>query len=138
MINRSQRLHSMMEKEGTETILLVDDEEFIRTIAKEILESKGYQMMEASHGQEALDIYRARGTEIDLVILDMAMPVMSGRDAFAKLREQDMNVKVILATGYSKETDLKDLMNLGIKGFIEKPYRVDDLAAMIRRVLDED
>ncbi len=128
----------MMEKEGTETILLVDDEEFIRTIAKEILESKGYQMMEASHGQEALDIYRARGTEIDLVILDMAMPVMSGRDAFAKLREQDMNVKVILATGYSKETDLKDLMNLGIKGFIEKPYRVDDLAAMIRRVLDED
>jgi two-component system cell cycle sensor histidine kinase/response regulator CckA len=127
-----------MEKEGTETILLVDDEEFIRTIAKEILESKGYQMIEASQGQEALEIYSTRGTEIDLVILDLAMPIMSGRDAFAKLREQDKNVKVILATGYSKETDLKDLTNLGINGFIEKPYRVDDLAAMIRRVLDED
>jgi two-component system, cell cycle sensor histidine kinase and response regulator CckA len=127
-----------IEQEGTETILIVDDEEFIRTIAKEILESKGYQMIEASQGQEALDIYRTRGNEIDLVILDLAMPVMSGRDAFARLREQNEHVKVILATGYSRETDLKDLMNLGINGFIEKPYRVDELASMIRRVLDED
>ena len=125
------------DREGNETILLVDDEEFIRTIAREILEMKGYNVIEATQGEEAVATYKRRHDEVHLIILDMAMPVMSGRDAFMKLREYDPHVRVILATGYSRDSDLADVMQLGINGFIEKPYRVDELASMIRRVLDE-
>ncbi len=125
------------EREGHETILLVDDEEFIRTIAREILEMKGYSVIEASQGEEAVNVYRERQDDIQLVILDMAMPVMGGRDAFIRLREHNPAVKVVLATGYSRDTDLADVMKLGINGFIEKPYRVEELATVIRRVLDD-
>jgi two-component system, cell cycle sensor histidine kinase and response regulator CckA len=125
------------EREGNETILLVDDEEFIRTIAREILEMKGYKVVEATQGEEAVRIYRDRRDDIDLIILDMAMPVMGGRDAFMKLREHNPIAKVVLATGYSRDSDLADVMKLGINGFIEKPYRVEELASVIRRVLDE-
>jgi two-component system cell cycle sensor histidine kinase/response regulator CckA len=128
---------SESEHEGNETILLVDDEEFIRTIAREILEMKGYSVLEATQGEEAVKLYREHRDGIDLVILDMAMPVMGGRDAFIKLREYNPAVRVVLATGYSRDSDLADVMKLGINGFIEKPYRVEELASVIRRVLDE-
>jgi len=126
-----------IETEGNETILFVDDEDFIRLVAKDILESKGYRLLEAAHGKEALELYELRGKEIDLVILDISMPGMGGRETYEKLKQHDGDVKVILSTGYPNDSECMDLLTRGVKAFIEKPYRVEDLALVIRKVLDD-
>jgi CheY-like chemotaxis protein len=121
---------------GNETILVVDDEDMIRSLARDILQSKGYTVLEAHDGPQALDLYRNHGDTIDLVILDMAMPMMSGSELFARLKMQNEHVKTILSTGYSEDERARELMSLGVKAFVQKPYRVAELAAVVRKVLD--
>jgi CheY-like chemotaxis protein len=124
-------------KGGTETILLVDDEESIRDLAKAILSAFGYNVLTASDGERALEIYRAEKDEIDLVILDLIMPGMGGLRCFENLLNTDPTLKVVIATGYSPEDSAKTIVEEQAKGFIRKPYNMDQLLLSVRTALDK-
>lgn len=117
-------------------ILLVDDEEMIRDVGRSMLESLGYKVITASNGKEAVDIYKDKGNEVALVIMDLVMPVMDGLDAFRELKKINPSVKVIVSSGYSaNRIDL--LRNEGVAGFVGKPYRLGEMAEIVRKVIDE-
>ena len=109
---------------GNETILLVDDEEALREIGQEVLSSSGYETITAKNGEEALEIYREKGADIDLVIMDLSMPGMGGYNCLLQLKEIDLNAKVMVATGYSKEVQREQLQQAGTSEFIAKPLRL--------------
>jgi CheY-like chemotaxis protein len=121
---------------GNEMILVVDDEEPIRALTKDIFESYGYQVLLAEDGGEAAVIYEERKDEISLVILDMVMPKMGGRETFLKLKEINPTVKALLSTGYSQNGKAQEILNSGVLGFIQKPYHVNELLSKVRGVLD--
>ncbi len=122
---------------GSGTILIVDDEYIIQVMAKAILENLGYTVLIASNGLEAIDVYKQNSDQIKLVILDMVMPEMNGKECFAKLKKVDPMVKVILSSGFTQEEDLTDMKNLGLNGFIRKPYNTSDISHLINEVLNQ-
>jgi two-component system, cell cycle sensor histidine kinase and response regulator CckA len=121
---------------GHETILIVDDEKIIADVTGEMLAGLGYRFITAASGEEAVDIYRARTGEIDLVIMDMIMPGIGGGAAFDAIKVIKPEAKVILASGYSMNGDAKDIMKRGVKAFLQKPFLIEELAQKIRDVLD--
>jgi len=123
---------------GTETILLVDDEDQIRELGKEMLGTAGYNVLTASNGQEALELYRNEKPEISLVILDLIMPKMGGRVCLDELLEFDSSARVLVASGYSANGPTKEALQAGAKGFISKPFEAKELLRIVRKVLDED
>ncbi len=120
---------------GQGLILLVDDETIVREVNDEIISALGYQVLKASNGKQALEIYQERGDEIDLVILDMIMPEMNGAEVFAKLREINPKIKVLLASGYSVEGQASKIMAQGCNGFIQKPFTLELLSTKIDEIL---
>jgi two-component system, cell cycle sensor histidine kinase and response regulator CckA len=120
---------------GEETILLVDDEEAIIGVVKEMLETLGYQVLTAASGRKAVEIYENNKSKIDLVILDMIMPDMGGGETFDRLKEVNPEIKVILASGYSLNGEASGIMVRGCKGFIQKPARIAELSQRVRNVL---
>jgi two-component system, cell cycle sensor histidine kinase and response regulator CckA len=122
--------------QGEETILLVDDEEIIRGLGIDILEDRGYRVFSASEGKEAVSIYRERRREIDLVILDVMMPGIGGKETYRQLRAINPRVKVLLSSGYSTDGEVGEILKQGVSGFVQKPYREEELAARVREVLD--
>ncbi len=117
-------------------ILVVDDEEPIRSLAREILESCGYRVLLAEDGMEATTIYRQQNGDINLVILDMVMPRMGGRETFLKLKKLNPKVKALLSTGYSQNGRAQEILESGVKGFLQKPYQINALLSKVRSVLD--
>ncbi|MCP4219817.1 MAG: response regulator [bacterium] len=115
-------------RKGSGLILVVDDEEIMRKIATSILEECGYEVVTAENGLEGLEIYNQRRKEIKAVLLDMAMPELSGPDTYLRLRETDADVKVLLASGFKREDRVDALLEQGVKGFIQKPYTLKKLA----------
>jgi CheY-like chemotaxis protein len=120
---------------GQESILLVDDEGTIIKVIKEILEALGYHVLTVSNGREALKIYKENKDKIDLVILDMIMPDMSGGETFEHLKEINSDIKVILSSGYSLNGEAAGIMARGCQGFIQKPASLAVLSQKIREVL---
>jgi len=120
---------------GTETILLADDEPMIRNLGRTILQRYGYRVLLAEDGLEAVDIYREKADSIDLVILDLTMPRLSGLDAFRQLQQFDPGVRVVFASGYSAQ-HLTPGHHERIAGFISKPFRPEKLAQTVREALD--
>lgn len=120
---------------GTEVILIVDDEEVVLDVNREILESLGYAVLAARSGKEALGIYRERRGEIALVLLDMVMPGINGEETFGLLKRIDPAVKVILASGYSTNDQIRNMMRNGCCGFLQKPFGNVELAMKIREVI---
>lgn len=123
---------------GSGMILLVDDEEMIRRMATTMLSSLGYQVQCASDGLDALEVYRNSADKIDLVILDMIMPHMNGPDCFRELKKFDPDVKAILSSGYSRDGAVQDVLDEGMLGFTQKPYRMRELAGLVASVLRDD
>jgi two-component system cell cycle sensor histidine kinase/response regulator CckA len=121
---------------GTETILLVDDEDSVLDVYREILIALGYNIFIAHNGKEALQIYKINKDNINLVILDMIMPGLSGAETYEGLKLINPEVKVILSTGYSISEQAKKIMNSGCHALIQKPFRIADLSQKIREVLD--
>ncbi len=121
---------------GNETILLVDDEEVILTVTREILENLGYLVLSASNGQEAISLYQQKNKEISIVILDMIMPDLKGSQTYDQLKEIDAEVKVLLSSGYSIDGQATQLIERGCKAFIQKPYTVSELSQKVREVLE--
>ncbi|MFH0960359.1 MAG: PAS domain S-box protein, partial [Pseudomonadota bacterium] len=121
---------------GTETVLLVDDEEDVRDLGATLLNRFGYKVIMAVNGKEALEIYQREGKSISLIILDLIMPEMDGRRCMAEILHVNPNAKVIIASGYSGSAPAA--MAAGAKGFVQKPYNVRHLLTPVREVLDAD
>ncbi len=119
---------------GQETILVVDDEELIRSLATTVLQTRGYAVLQAADGQQAIDLYAQEKDRIDLVILDLTMPVLSGHEAFRHLLSMNPRVKVLFVSGYSAE-QLSDVENELMAGFIKKPYRPNELIQAVEASL---
>ncbi len=119
-------------KTDSSTVLLVDDEEMIRVLGRTILETNGYRVLEAHDGQEAVETIDAMGDEIDVVILDMTMPRLSGRDAFGQIVTRKPGARVVFSSGFSTE-DLSGVE--GSLGMLTKPYRPKDLLGAVYRAL---
>ncbi|MHB8770829.1 MAG: hybrid sensor histidine kinase/response regulator [Syntrophales bacterium] len=117
------------------TILVVDDEPANMDVTKEILEILGFNVRTASNGNEAIAVYQQAGEEIALVILDMIMPGMGGGETFDRLKLINPDVRVLLSSGYSLEGQAKDILNRGCLGFIQKPYKIDELSNKINNIL---
>ena len=120
---------------GVETILLVDDEESVLDVCKELLISMGYNVLSAGNGKEALSIYEMNKNGIDLVMLDMIMPGLSGGDTYDALKLINPQVKVMLSTGYSISEQAKKIMEKGCQALIQKPFRLEELSQKVREVL---
>jgi CheY-like chemotaxis protein len=121
---------------GTERVLLVDDEQVILSVGRRMLERLGYKAITAASGKEALQIYRESKGRIDLVVLDMVMPELSGEQTYQLLKEHDRQVKVLLSTGYSIHGQATDLLESGCNGFIQKPFNLQEFSRKLREVLD--
>ena len=125
-------------QKGTETILLVDDQDAVLGVGKAMLETLGYMVLPARSGEDAIEIYKENTGRVDLVILDMIMPGMSGAETYTVLREMDLRVKVILSSGYSMNDQALSIMKQGCNGFIQKPFNVSDLSKKVREVLEDN
>jgi PAS domain S-box-containing protein len=123
---------------GTETILLVDDEELIRDLGKRVLRKAGYTVLTASNGKEALELYRKEQSRIALVILDLIMPEMGGKECLERLLEINPTMKALIASGYSADGPIKGVSATGSKGFVAKPFDVRQVLELIRKALDEE
>ncbi len=121
---------------GTECILVVDDEPLLLTATRMILERLGYQTLTATNGREAVECVRRENGNIDLVLLDLAMPVMGGAEAFEQMRALHPDIEVILCSGYDIDPATQRLLDNGARSFLKKPFRMQILARELRRALD--
>jgi PAS domain S-box-containing protein len=120
---------------GNGTILVADDEEAVRVVARMTLERFGFKVLLASDGLEALHLFRESSAEIVAVLLDMTMPNLGGEETFRELRRLKADVKVILSSGYTEQDAIEHFANKGISGFIQKPYRPASLIEKLRALL---
>jgi PAS domain S-box-containing protein len=117
------------------TVLVADDDATVRQVARRVLERAGYRVVSAGNGREAVDLLAASPGTIDVVLLDLTMPVMGGEEAFRELRERRLPVRVVLSSGFSEQDASSRFVGSGLAGFIQKPYMVDELLSVIRRAL---
>ncbi len=122
---------------GKETILFVDDENMIIEIAEELLDALGYKVLIARSGKEAIEIYQDNKQRIDLILLDMIMPDMSGSETYDRLQYIDPRVKVLLSSGYSINGQATEILDRGCNGFIQKPFKIKELSQKLREILEE-
>jgi two-component system, cell cycle sensor histidine kinase and response regulator CckA len=116
---------------------LVDDEEMVLESGEELLTHLEYEVLLAENGREALELYKKNQDKINLVLLDMVMPVMGGGEAFDRMKEINTNVKVLLSSGYSLEGEAKEILKRGCDAFIQKPFKLEQLSQKLREILDE-
>ncbi len=123
--------------EGGETILVVDDEEPVRTVARRVLEDAGFTVLTAADGDQGIDVFRTHGNDIALVLLDMTMPRLSGHETLEQLRRIRESVTVVLSSGYSEEVARDHFADQPIVGFLQKPYSPRTLLAKVHAVLGD-
>ncbi|UCF83905.1 MAG: response regulator, partial [Desulfobacteraceae bacterium] len=120
---------------GTGTILIVDDETMVLDVGAKVLENLGYTVFKAGGGREAVEVYENNKAHIDMIILDMIMPQMSGGETYDRLKQIDPDVKVLLSSGYSIDGQAKDILSRGCDGFIHKPFGMEELVSKTREIL---
>lgn len=120
---------------GSGHILLIDDDEVIRSVGQRMLENMGYEVLTAVDGEEGVRIFREHLGVIELVISDVIMPKLGGREVFFKLKEMDPGCPVILSSGFSEVGDIGELKDQGLQGFLHKPYRDFELSKIVSDVL---
>jgi CheY-like chemotaxis protein len=119
------------------TVLVIDDEEMVRCVAKSVLESYGYSVLVAVDGRSAVELFKEVCHQISVVVLDLTMPSMSGEETFGQLRTIRPNVPVILSSGYNEVEAVKRFTGKSLAGFIQKPYTATQLAQKVRDALNE-
>ena len=122
----------------TETILLVDDAELFRSVGQEILNECGYKVITATDGEGALELYCKEQKRIDLVLLDLTMPGMNGRECLEELLKVNPRLKVVMTCSGIRGGSTRKLIESRAKGFLSKPYEIGEFPRMIREVLDGD
>jgi CheY-like chemotaxis protein len=131
--SRQERLYK-----GDETILLVDDETVMLEVGAEMLSKLNYNVISASSGKEAVELFKVKKDEIHLTILDMVMPEMNGSQTFQVLNQIRPDLKVLVSSGYSLSEEASRISKIGCNSFIQKPFDIYRLSAKIRDVLDKD
>ena len=116
-------------------MLVVDDEETVRTVAKGMLQTAGFDVLTTTDGREAVEVFREHADEITLVLLDMTMPYMSGEETFREIRRIKSDAPVILSSGYDEQEVTNRFAGKGLAGFIQKPYQYKALVKKIRSIL---
>ncbi|MBI4535823.1 MAG: response regulator, partial [Ignavibacteriae bacterium] len=132
--SKQKRLHF---PRGTENILLIDDEVSVCEIAKDILSNLGYSVMTAHDGKSGVETYRTRQASIDLVLMNMNMPLLGGRETFRQLKRINPSLPIIIVTGHGKGVVDREEFSSEISGFLQKPFQLEDLATKVRQVLDQ-
>ena len=122
---------------GSGTVLLVDDEETIRALGKQMLERLGFSVLLAADGREGLQVFSERRDEIHCVLLDLTMPHMDGEEAFREMRRLRHDVRVILSSGYNEQEVSQRFVGKGLAGFIQKPYQLSVLEKTLRRIFGQ-
>jgi two-component system cell cycle sensor histidine kinase/response regulator CckA len=125
-------------KGGDETILLVDDEKYIRELGVELLTDVGYKVFTATDGEGALELYRKEQKRIDLVILDLVIPGMGGKKCYEEILKINPQAKILIVSGYSVNGPGQEAMEAGAKGFVGKPFDVSHMLTTVRHILDEE
>ena len=120
---------------GIENVLLVDDEEIVIGVGKQMLERLGYRVVTAKNGQEAVDFHSNNPDSVDLVLLDMIMPGIEAGDTYDQLKAVNPAIKVILSSGYSLDQKATEILNRGCNGFIQKPFNMKNLQEKIDEVI---
>ncbi|MFO7811054.1 MAG: response regulator [Candidatus Delongbacteria bacterium] len=123
--------------EGSGTILVIDDEIVLRELAVSMLVQAGYSVLTASDGKEGIEIYKKDVEKIDLVLLDMMMPNKNGKETFVELLFLNKDIKVVMTSGFTKDKRVEEVLELGAKDFIQKPYTIFSLSKKIYKVLNE-
>lgn len=134
---KQQREQIALHKGGG-TVLLVDDEETVRAIAREMLEALGFRTRSATHGREAVELFTKYGADIDCVMLDLTMPHLDGEETFRELRRIRPDVKVIMTSGYCEQEVTQRFIGKGLTAFIQKPFKLASLNDTLRKVLGSD
>lgn len=113
------------------TILIVEDEKPLNSMLEKILNKLGFEVIKAFNGAEGVDLFKENNKKISLVILDMKMPVMNGKEAFIEMKKIDDNVKALLSTGYGANEEALEIMKMGAKDILSKPYLMKELSLKI-------
>nr|HQV31842.1 response regulator [Calditrichia bacterium] len=127
-------VHQAQNRHG---ILVVDDEFNIRNMLREILEHRGYTVYTASNGREGVEVYQAHATDIGLVIMDMVMPEMSGKDAFHRIKAEETDPKFLVISGFAKPKEVKEVMQNGADDYMKKPFQLDELVERVEKLLKD-
>ncbi|NIS37710.1 response regulator [Candidatus Saccharibacteria bacterium] len=122
--------------EGEGTILIIDDEKYLREVFKSMIKLMGYNFIEAANGKEAVEVYKANKDRVDLVILDYAMPGLNGKQTYYLLKKLNPNIRVILCTGYSEQKKIWELTRHENVEFLPKPFTIETLSKRIHSLLD--
>ncbi len=120
---------------GSETLLVVDDEDLVLNVAANMLEKLGYTVLKAHNGAEAIDIFKAQRDEIQMLVLDIIMPGMNGGEVYDKIKAINPDVKVLLSSGYSVDGQAIELLERGCEGFVQKPFTMEELSGKVGQIL---
>jgi PAS domain S-box-containing protein len=123
---------------GQKTVLIVDDEAAVRSVARNTLQRRGYRTIEAADGREALEVYRQFAGEVSLVLLDLTMPYMNGEEVLRELKMITPSIKVLLSSGFNEVEAVQRFTGKGLAGFLQKPYSAAVLAETISRVISDE
>ena len=134
--NLVREISALDAQDRTGTILLIEDEEMLREIVKAVVESKGYRIIAARDGEEGIDLYSRRRSEIDVVISDLGLPKASGQEVLEKIMSIDSNANLIAASGFMEPEVRANLLKIGVTHFVHKPYSPDDLLKTIEQTID--
>jgi CheY-like chemotaxis protein len=121
---------------GVGTVLLVDDEPLIIDVGRNLLEHLGFTVLVAASGEQAVELFRAHRCRIAAVVLDMVMPGLSGGETFDRLHEIDPGIRVLLSSGYSIDSQAREILARGCSDFIQKPYDLKELSRKLHAVIE--
>ena len=122
---------------AAKTVLLVDDEEIVIGVGKQMLEKLGFSVLTAKNGKDALEVYKNSQNDIDFIILDLILPDMGAADIYDGLRSINPAIKVLLSSGYGIDQNTSELLSRGCCGFIQKPFNMKDLTEKIDEIFNK-
>ena len=134
-MNTEQKKPPQQFIKGEGLVLVVDDEPIMRKIAVNVLKSCGYDVLVAENGFKALEIFEKQHTDIKLVLLDLIMPKKSGKEIYLEMKQIQPDVNVLLVSGAKKDIRIKELLKMGVKGYLEKPYTFSHLSRLVYKLI---
>src|SRR4029453_1304045 len=121
---------------GRGTILIVEDEQVMLRVVEKVLLQHGYQVLVASDGEEAIEVYRRHKLEIDVVLLDVDLPKLTGWDVLVKMKEENQDVRVVIAAGFLEPKMKTEMSRVPGKHFVDKPYMLDEVVETLQSLID--